>query len=216
MHLLISPTEPTEIKRLGRTSSKPEKYGADILWFAHRLKFGVQRKQFPGDFLASLYDDRLYKEMAQMKALDRGILVLEGYGDWTDDGHLIDRRRFTKRQMFNLINSVAFEHGVPVTRVRNVNETVQAVTSFYAWSEKVDHRSLETRPNPGSMWGKATSREWQLHVLQSFEGVGPKQAAAILDHFGKVPIRWEVTAKELMEVKGIGKMTAEKLMRALG
>jgi len=216
MRLFISPSEPTEIKRLGRTSPKPEKHGVDIYWFNNGLKFGIQRKQFPGDFLSSLYDERLYKEMAQMKTLDRAMLIVEGFGRWTDSGHLIDRRRFSKRQMFNLINSIAYEHGVPVTRVRNIDETVQAITAFYAWSEKTEHSALEKRPNPAGMWGTADSREWQLHLMQSFDGIGPKQAARIVDHFGKVPLKLAVSPEELRKVQGVGKVTVDKILKALG
>ncbi len=216
MKLLISPTEPPEIKRLGAISPKPEKYGVDILWFANRLKIGVQRKRFPDDFLASLYDDRIYKELAQMRSLDRAMLIVEGFGKWTNDGHLLDQRKFTKAQMFNLINTITFEFGVIVNRVRDMPETIQAIHAFYAWSEKTKHRSLTVRSNPAGKWGTPTSREWGLHLLQSFEGIGPDLAGKILDHFGKVPMRWEVTEKELIEVQGVGKVTAKKLREALG
>jgi Holliday junction resolvasome RuvABC DNA-binding subunit len=60
------------------------------------------------------------------------------------------------------------------------------------------------------------SRDWALHLLQGFEGIGPDLAAAIFDHFEGVPFRWNVEgAKGLMEVPGIGKGRAEKLWGAL-
>ena len=59
MGFLVSPTEPPYVKRLGRTSSIPELYGADVLWESGRAgKVGVQRKAY-ADLVDSVYDGRL-------------------------------------------------------------------------------------------------------------------------------------------------------------
>lgn len=215
MYLLISPTEPFEIKRLGKTSPKPERYGADILWLTPKGKFGVQRKQFPGDFLASLHDGRLHKELGQMTALDKGMLIVEGYGQWTSEGHLVDQRAFTEAQLYSLISTLTFEHDLVVIRVRDISSTIRAINSFFTWTEKDAHTSLQRRPNPKNMWGTANSKDWAHHLLQSFPGIGAVQATEIYDHFGKIPMRWETDLKGLMEVKGIGKVRAENLLKAL-
>lgn len=65
-------------------------------------------------------------------------------------------------------------------------------------------------------WGKSGNREWALHLLQGFRGIGPVQAAAIYDHFGRIPIEWDVDFFDLMDVPGIGEKRAEQLMEALG
>jgi len=41
--------------------------------------------------------------------------------------------------------------------------------------------------------------------------VGPELAERIVEHFGGIPMRWEVAIEELLEVYGIGKVKAEKL-----
>jgi Holliday junction resolvasome RuvABC DNA-binding subunit len=57
-----------------------------------------------------------------------------------------------------------------------------------------------------------------VHLLQGLEGVGVDLAGKIIDHFGRAPIRWEddVTVEELCKIDGIGKLTAERLIVALG
>jgi len=214
--LLISPTEPAPIKALGTTSSKPEKYGVDVLWFARKLKFGVQRKRFPDDFLASLHDGRLQRELAQMQALDGRFLVVEGYGMWTTHNLLIEAP-FSKQALFALFASFEQEFGVPAIRVKDMDETILAVQSLEAWSKKEEHRSLLQRPGPPKdKWGRRDSKAWGLHLLQSFPGIGPKQAERIWEKYGGVPLRWEVSGpKELMEIEGIGKVKAQQLWEAL-
>jgi len=185
------------------------------MWWAHRKRWGIQRKQFPGDFLASVYDGRLAKEIGQMASLDFRFLILEGFGEWTDEGDLIDRRKFTRSQMYGLIATFSTEHDVTVLRVRNMAETAAAVRALEAWSKKTKHVSMSRRPKPKGAWGTPDNRDWALHLLQSFTGIGPIQAAAIFDHFEGVPLSWTVSVVEVMEVDGIGKKRAEQMWGAI-
>jgi Holliday junction resolvasome RuvABC DNA-binding subunit len=64
-------------------------------------------------------------------------------------------------------------------------------------------------------WGTVGNREWAIHLLQGFKGIGPVQAAAIYDWFEGVPIRWDVDMLDLVEVPGIGVKRAEAMINAL-
>lgn len=211
----ISPTEPRPFNQLGDSSSLPEKHGVDFFWVALGKTWGVQRKRFPDDFLASLSDGRLNKELGQMKSLDHPIVLLEGLGNWTDDGWLLDQK-FHKGQLDGWVLSCFFEHGIPVVQVRSERDALFFLDRVEAWSMRRSHWSLTRRPKPkGDMWGRKGNREFGLHVLQSFEGIGPAAAEAIYNHFGHVPLQWTVTEKDLMEVDGIGKGKAKTLMESL-
>lgn len=216
--MLISPTEPAQIKSLGKVSGVPERYGVDILIVAQGLRTGVQRKKFPDDLVASLSDGRLYSQLPKMAELDRSIVIFEGYGKWTLDGELVHgyTRNFTKNQFVALQFSIMWEFGVHIAHVRDIKETCEILGSLESWAQKKDHTSLRTRPGaPKNPWGKRGMRERAQHILQGFDGVGIETAGRIYDHFGKIPLAWEITMEDLMEVKGIGKVTAEKIWRSL-
>ncbi len=221
--VLCSPTEPKSLVReLGRTSSKPEKHGVDFMWMAGKRWYGVQRKQYPNDLEASLNDGRLAKELGQIDSIDQAFLILEGYGQWTTDGQPMGRYdKLTKEGMFTLLTSVALLYGMPTYRVRDQAEIVEAIRAIKKWTESPDHQngksSLDRRPaSPRTKWGTRDSRSWQIHFLQGFDGVGPVQATAIIDHFGCMPIAWTLEAQqELLKVKGVGPKTAERLWDAL-
>jgi len=67
--MLVAPTEPMTLKALGTVSLVPEDYGSDFLWASPVFGLvGVQRKE-ASDFVASVMDGRLDKELAQMKQL---------------------------------------------------------------------------------------------------------------------------------------------------
>jgi len=222
MPILISPSEPEFFRDqlVAKISSKVEQHGADFLWWVKGGKrFGVQRKQFPDDFLTSLHDGRLAKEVQQMNMLDMKVLVIEGYGQWTTDGELVADQwtHFTQAGFYSLLASFQLLHQIGVYQVRDQHETVRVVQSLYHWGKKEKHQSLMRRPGPRKdHWGKRSSEAWALHMLQSIDGVGPGLAASIYGVWG-LPIQWTLKGPEqLEEVPGIGKAKAAKIWEALG
>ena len=216
--MLCSPTEPKYLKKLGRVSSIPENHGADFLILGRTIRIGVQRKQFPGDLLASLNDGRLYDQLPRLSELDRSILILEGHGKWTEDGELIADRyhQFTIQQLHGLLFTIMFEFGVPSIWVGGMTDTADVLNNLEAWAKKDKHTSLKSRPGPGkSSWGSTSERHLAQHVLQGVPGVGGELAGRIVDKFGGVPLTWTVGMDELMTVEGVGKVKASKMYHAL-
>lgn len=214
----VSPTEPPLIKTLGEVSQEPEQYGVDILWRSRLGTVGVQRKQFPGDFLSSVYDGRLNKEFAQMRSLDLAVLLLEGREQFTTEGKLISDfggHKWTQDQHNNYLASVQLR-GVHVHHTTNSQATVQTVRSLEMWSNKTDHSGLDYRnavPRP-DLWER-TPEDTQLYVLQGFPDTGPKRARAVMDSVG-FPFRLTVPYEVLREIPGIGDVWINKLKRVMG
>ena len=216
--MLISPTEPKKLKALGTVSSKPEKYGADILVLGNKKRIGVQRKQFPGDLLASLNDGRLYDQLPRLMDLDMALLIIEGHGRWTEDGELIADQwhTFTMQQLNGLLFTVMFEFGIPTMWVRDMAGTVDALVHLDKWAQKTKHTSLGRRPTPSkSSWGSATKRHTLQHIMQGFPGIGADASANIIEHFGMAPLTFTHSIDELMEVPGIGQKRAQGMYDAL-
>lgn len=214
--MLVSPTEPLPIRALGRIHSLPEKRGVDVLFAAGKQWVGIQRKEIH-DLVASVRDGRLHREVQQMACGTLGIavLVVEGRFTWTVDGEWIEPGyRWTRRQHRGLVWSIR-SRGIWVETTVNAEETADFCRDLETWAKKDRHSSLDHRPGPVGMWGKATTREYASHVLQGFDGVGPELAGRILDHFGRLPIGWLITAADLEEIQGIGKVKAKKLICAL-
>ena len=65
--MFISPTEPKRLGDTGVVSLTPEEYGVDVLFQTELGLVGVQRKVFPGEFLASVHEGWINKEDAQMR-----------------------------------------------------------------------------------------------------------------------------------------------------
>lgn len=215
--MLISPTEPKRIQSLGKVSSIPERHGADILIIEPEVRglFGIQRKEV-SDLLASIQDGRLGKEVSQMQRLAIRALIIEGKMSWTNDGELVRDYSSISRSGFRRLLYSIRARGVWVEWSDNLNDTVEVISDMERWASKAEHTSLLARPGPKSSgWGKITNKDWAVHILTSFPGIGVKTAQEIYRYFGGVPLAWEADEHTLAQVPGIGKVRARSMTQAL-
>lgn len=212
--MLVSPTEPRELRSLGTVSSVPELYGMDFLTFGPTVgKAGIQRKEI-ADFAASLDDDRLTIQAAKSKPLELRMLLLEGRVDWTNDGLLLGTRsRLTRARFLGALWSLQ-SAGYWITCTASLTETIESVLLFTRWVAREKHSTLMSkRSAPKNLYGTRDNEDWQLHVLQSFPGLGYERAKNLLAFYGGLPLTWTGT---LSDVPGIGSKTAAKLTGLLG
>lgn len=219
----VSPAErPQPVKNLGKVSSLPERYGADVLVIGHNgrdvLRLGVQRKTVD-DFLASIEDNRLAKEIQQMRRLDVKVLIIEGRFRFSADGKLPRSwgRQWTQKQIYGVLWSVMME-GIWVVEVDNATQFARYVEMLRGYLRKPRHRFGDRRSNEKQeLWGTTrNAKDWGMWTLQSLPGVGPEIAERMWDHFGGLPWGWTCTKDEMMEVEGVGPKTVEKLWNIMG
>lgn len=219
MTLRVSPSEPPSLRAIGRTTNMPELYGADILFPSRLGLVAVQRKEAPGDFLASVHDGRLSEQFARMQRAAVRVLVLEGRMTWTTEGELVVNfgPGWTRRQHQRFLWSARLQ-GVWVDWTDSLQATIDWVRDFEEWANKPKHGTGGGRPKPKAAggWGTPSSREWGSHLLQSFDGVGADMAGRIYDHFGGVPLAWTVTREEMAAVHGVGPRRIAKMFDGLG
>lgn len=215
--ILISPTEPVALRELGRVSSNPEQYGADILIPADGYLIGVQRKVFPGDFLASLHDGRLSEHLLALTKCGLRILILEGRPAWSTSGYLVgydygQGREFARSSLRGLLLSAQHLLGISHHWTDGLPDTIEFIRHLEQWAEADEHPSLFKRPGLRlPELTRITARDRAIYLLQGFDGIGYTTARAIFDHFARLPLAWDVTAKELAEVPGVGKGRVQKL-----
>jgi ERCC4-type nuclease len=209
--LLVAPTEPDRLRRLGTTSPIPEHHGCDVVWTGPTGLVGVQRKELT-DLWSSLRDGRLAREVALMRLLAVRILLVEGRVRWSASGHLSTARSpLTRTQLRGLLLS-AQQRGLWVVHSDDIEDSADALVHLRRWVAKARHTALDVRPPAGDAPG---TRSWAVHLLQSFPTIGPTLAGAIHDHFGGLPLAWRVGIEQLAAVKGLGPVRARSLWTAL-
>jgi ERCC4-type nuclease len=205
--MLVSPAEPPQLRKLGKTSSLPETYGADFLIHSPLGLVGVQRKEL-SDLVASLHDDRVSREIIQMRELDWAIWILEGVPTWTSDGLAMwTRTKYTKAQHLGVLFSLSSQ-GFSILSSTGTQDTIGLLSAFNDWVMKSEHRGINQRSSPRGMWGKPDAREWQINFLQGLPGMGYTRAAAVVDFYGCLPFKLDGV---LEDVPGVGKRTADRI-----
>lgn len=212
---LLSPTERA-LHEIGEISNVAEDYGADILIPGNGFFLGVQRKVFPGDFLSSLYDGRLSTSLVKLTKCEVRVLILEGQPRWTTSGFLVsDYAQFSRSQLRNLLMSASYELGVHSIWTDNVRDTIDVLRDLGRWALKERHDSLFTRPDSKDPHRRRWERrDYAVHFLQGFDGVGPELARRIYDHFGRVPVSID-DEEEMLKVKGMGPGRLSKMKEIL-
>ena len=211
--MLVSAAEPASLRTLGTYSPLPESLGVDFLIPCPIGMVGVQRKEIH-DLIASRADGRLSRELAQMKQLDVAILLVEGRLKWTSDGQLSTvRSNWTRNQHIGLLLSLQ-SSGIWMHSSDSLGESREYLLLLEKWMLKEKHGGIMTRPKPKTLWGDKTDRDWGIHVIQSFDGIGPGVAGNLFDMYG-LPLKWTVSKEELEKVPGVGKKRAERMWRTL-
>lgn len=195
----------------------PESFGADVAFPSRLGLVGIQRKEFPSDFLGSVHDGRLSEQRAKLQRCAIRVLVLEGRGTWTTDGDLVVSwgPGWTRSQHRRYLWSCQLD-GIWVSPTESLAETIELIEDLHAWAQKKEHgRGGRPKPKGSGGWGKATDRDWGSHLLQSFDGVGPEMAERIFDRFGRVPLAWTCTEEEMAMVQGVGPKRIERMFSGL-
>ena len=127
-------------------------------------------------------------------------------------------RPWTGAQLRGLLYGVMAD-GVQVMLVKDEAETIARVLELETWSRKERHESARGRGQvPRDVFGKRDSRAYGMWLLSSLPGVGMEMAGRIWDEFGGVPVRMRegVGVKELMKVKGVGRVVAQRVLDVFG
>jgi len=214
--ILISPSEPAALREaLGAvTSPLCEDKGTDILAPTGKGLLGIQRKEIPCDFLASLEDGRLARELPLIvRGVDFPILLLEGEFFYdTDDRLRISGRptRYNRLGIKRLLRSVFHSHGVYVEFSADLSETTTVVKELIDYFGHT-HTSLLARPKLQGLWGKPTPNEQIRYFYQGIPGVGVVLAQTLAGVFPSPVGLLTASLNDLKTISAIGTRRAGQI-----
>lgn len=214
--MFVSPAEPAKLREGRKVSTLCEERGADFLFTAKGQWVGVQRKEVQ-DFLASVADGRLQKELAQLQQCHHRILIIEGKVLWTTSGEMLGNgygRTWTRKQWRAVLWGVR-SRGIWVEFTDDISDTIITLDWLQGWFSKDSHSSLDRRPGPVSLWGTPSNEDYQRHLVMGLPGVGPELADRIVRTFNGVPFGWRIEEGDLERVQGIGKKKAKTIYQTL-
>ncbi len=163
----------------------------------------IERKT-ANDFVSSMIDKRLFKQArALSEEFKRPLMILEG-----DD---LYSGMVNPNAIRGTIASIALDFGISIIPTRDAQDTA-AMIKRIAIREQTGEKSniqIRTDKKPVSLW------EQQLFIVESLPTIGPVNAKNLLEHFGSVEKVFNASESELMEVEGIGKITAHNIRKVV-
>ena len=176
-----------------------------------RLKLGdydvagrllVERKT-TFDFALSVIDGRLFRQAYRlMMSQRRTCLILEGPPS---------NIKMSREALQGAMITVTLVFGQPVLRSRTPEETAWLMlTASHQLS-----RSEARNPSRQIRRKSKRRRRIQSSMLQAIPGLGPDKAGALLAHFGDFQRIISADLDALIQIPGIGPLTATKILWAL-
>ncbi|MGD0819542.1 MAG: ERCC4 domain-containing protein [Desulfomonilia bacterium] len=150
------------------------------------------------DFLISLVDTRLFRQLSNLKKYcRRPILLIEGDPYMTD----LD---FNSNAIRGSIISVQTIWHTPVIFSRSKEHTRDILIMIGSQYDK----DMDVVPLRGG-YRPRRLRSRQLYLLQGLPLIGPRLAKRLMGHFGSISRVMNASVEELQKVEGIGLTRAE-------
>jgi Fanconi anemia group M protein len=161
----------------------------------------VERKTV-SDFSNSVMDLRLFDQIERLsRSFQKPILIIEGDEEIS----------ITKNAMIGAMLKVCIDSNVQILRSESGEETAYMLSRLAEREQIVDDRE----PRILGFKKAYTNRQWQLLILSSIPGVGPKLAKDLLAKFKTIRNVVDANIEDLISVDKIGKIKASRIHKIL-
>lgn len=162
----------------------------------------VERKTVR-DFEGSIMNFRLFDQMDRLNSgFKKPILLIEG-----DDSEFVMQQHV----ILGAIVSIYTDYNVQVIRSSGIDETSATLAKLAEREQKKERRE----PRIVGSKRAFTNSQWQVLILSSIPGIGPKLARSLISHFKTIRNVVSASKEELMEVEKIGRKKAERIYAVL-
>ncbi len=156
---------PAILTRLGFEIEMKELKVADYII----NEIAIERKTID-DFLSSIMDKRLEKQIEELKQYEKKLIIIEGY----EEKELYHKNsRINENAIRGMLLSITLKHNIPIIMTKNPEDT--AIFINVLANKKDNIKSI----NPSKR--TTSKKERAQYILESFEGIGPKTAEILIE-----------------------------------
>ncbi|WP_411964906.1 DEAD/DEAH box helicase [Haloferax sp. YSMS24] len=170
-------------------------------------RVAVERKSV-SDFLDTLTggDRSLFDQIADLtRHYARPLLIVEGRG-------LYEERNIHPGAIRGALSSVAVDFGVSVLFTEDEDDTAEMLATIATREQTDRERNVSVHGGKSAK----TLDEQQEYVVSAIADIGPVTARNLLEAFGSVEAVMTANEEDLQDVRGVGKVTAERIREVVG
>jgi Fanconi anemia group M protein len=167
----------------------------------------VERKSV-GDFLDTLTggDRSMFEQLGDAtRHYARPVVILEGEG-------LYEERNVHPNAIRGALSSLAVDFGASVLQTTGEDDTADLLEVIATREQEADDREVSVHGEKASK----TLAEQQEYVVSSIADIGPVTARSLLEEFRTVEAVMTAREDDLLEVQGVGEVTAERIREVIG
>ncbi|HLD49150.1 MAG TPA: ERCC4 domain-containing protein [archaeon] len=190
----------TRIKELLKKLCKVEEKQLEVADYLLSESVAAERKT-TDDFLNSLTDGRLFKQLAELKKnFVSPLLIIEG-------DTLFGIRKIHPNAIRGALASIAIDYAMPVIWTASQLETAQMLFSIAKREQLDSKKSVAIR---GKRSFRSDNQE-QLFLISGLPGISTEKAKSLLKHFGSPEKVFLASEAELQQADGIGRELAKRI-----
>ena len=159
----------------------------------------IERKT-NADFIQSIYDRRLFAQVATLRAFYPSPLFLLESSD-------TPVRNIHPHALRGAILYVSVSNRIPILHSTSPQDSVEILLAILELLKGTPERKFSLRPKRIG----TTPERLQQQVLQGLPGIGPSLAQALLAKFGSLKAVFDADCSELRNIAGIGPRKANQI-----
>ncbi|WP_336342760.1 DEAD/DEAH box helicase [Halalkalicoccus ordinarius] len=165
-------------------------------------RVAVERKSV-ADFLDTLVggDRSVFEQVGDMaRHYARPVVIVEGE-------RLYEERNVHPNAIRGALSSLAIDFGASVLRTEDEADTAELLAVIAGREQRTADREVQVHGRKSSK----TLAEQQEYVVGAIADIGPVTARSLLEHFGSVEDVLTANEDELLDVAGVGEVTAGRI-----
>ena len=134
----------------------------------------IERKTI-SDFLGSMLNKRLVKQLKNMQPLKSKFLIIEGIDEhelYHSESHI------NENAIRGFLLSIILNFKIPIIYTKDYADTAKFLIVLAKKSSKEIEAGINDKPKPRDV------KEQLQYILEGFPGIGPKTARKLLEEFG--------------------------------
>lgn len=136
----------------------------------------IERKTI-SDFIGSMLDKRLSKQLEELQQYEKRLLIIEGFDEkflYSDEEHE-EFGGVHPNAIRGFLLSILLKYKVPIIYTKNENDTARFILTLSKKKEKEASLNVSKK--------SLTKKERMQFILEGFPGIGPKTAKKLLENF---------------------------------
>ncbi len=182
---------PSELKDMGfEIEFKDLKVGDYI------VRDVVIERKTVSDFISSMINKRLPKQLDELKQYKRPLLIVEGIDeqDLYTEEYFKEKIGMHPNSIRGFLISIVLNHKIPIIFTKNTEDTAKFISVILKRKPKEVSLNVSKR--------NLNQKERMQFVLESFQGIGPKTAKKLLNEFKTIKNIINSPLEELNKIIG--------------